>query len=504
MNPDDSSLLFDGPVDDNEPLDFFAEDEPGFAQIGYWVLFNYHISPTARLLYGVLVGFVNRNRRRAAGDTRVWPTLALLAVSIGVGSGDLVTPYLDELVQVGAIVRRGTYDARGRKTRNRYGVRFNPPRGHTNNLGVIMAHLKAIADTPKQIPATAKNTKAIIKARREQAKNERAAGIDGPLAPAMPPYSLSVPVGNGKSAGQQVPRNSGARTPENRGAHPEIPGSNNMQTPTRGSTYKQEEEGDARPRASETPSSDGWGVQAGTGPAPAAPEPSGTAKAMVAAVAARLGEGLSEREHRALAARYDAAVEVVTALAAEGADVHASHLPEYIDAGYLRPDGTRTYNSFYAVLSFRLSEAEVRGKLPGFVARAVASEASGPLGASGTRGAWGVQGPAASPAPGASPDRCRTHGTRYIPDPSGFGLSCPACAADEPPARPAPPEPALASGPSKVLDALPDPAPADPYGPHCGNERCNRVTRVISRRDGDRVWVEPCPMCRPHDHQQAS
>ncbi|MET9713634.1 hypothetical protein [Nocardiopsis alba] len=495
----DETMLDPEGLDDSQMLELEAEDEPGFVQIGHWVLFNYHLSPVARALYGVMAGYVNRHRRRR-GDTQVWPTLPMLAILIGVGTGDQVTPYLDELVQVGAIVRRSTYDPKGRKTRNRYGVKFNPPRGHTNRLDVIMAHLRPIADgktttpdgkTRTLVQDEAQRTKEIIKVRREQAKTERASGLAGPVTLALPPYPLTVPAGNGKTAGHGVPEKTRVRTPENSGTYPKKLGSNDTQVPTTGSREREEGE-DARAR--EDFASEGWGVSAGKDSStPSAPEPSQAARAMIAATATRLGEPLSPAEHQTLAAKYDAAVAVINSLAASGADVAPSHLAEYIDVGYVRPDGTRTYDNLYAVLKHRLSESEVRAKLPGFVARQAASEASG------TSGAWGVgTSPAPRPAaaPSASPNRCRIHGTRYIPDRSGHGLACPACATDDE----APAEATQPDTPTPALDKLLPPAtPENPYGEHCGNNACNREQRTILHRSGDHVWAVPCPVCRPED-----
>src|SRR5699024_3131351 len=180
---------------------------------------------------------------------------------------------------------------------------------------------------------------------------------------------------------------------------------------------------------------------------------------------------------------YDTAVAVINTLMDQGADVHPSHLPEYINTGYHRPDGTPTYESLYAVLDYRLAETQVRGKLPGFVARKATSEAPG---------AWGVGAPPA-PQSGSARRRCLIHSTLYIPDPSGFGLHCPTCE-DE---RPAPPAaPPADAGPRTVLETLPEPSQQD-YGRHCGNNLCNREQRTILKRVGEHVWSEPCPVCRP-------
>lgn len=492
MSSDQHMLDTDG-VDESQVLELDAEDEPGFVQLGHWILFDYHLSPTARTLYGLMAAYVNRSRRRR-GDTDVWPTLPMLAVLIGVGTGDQVTPYLDELVQVGAIVRRATYDPKGRKTRNRYGIRFNPRPGHTNELGVIMAHLNPLADDKKAVAAEAKKTKKLIQARREQAKNERAAGLAEPPSLSLPPYPLVVPVGNGKTAGRGVPEKTRVRTPKNSGTYPKKLGSNNTQVQTTGEVGEE----DARARETAEFSSEGWGV-AGAAPAPSAPEPSptGVAAQMIAAVADRLGESLDPDQHRTLAIQYEAAVQVVRAMAAEGVDVHVSHLAEYADAGYHRADGTPTYDSLYAVLSYRLGEAQVRAKLPGFAARTATS------GAPGAGGAWGTGGAGVAPRGTAPGRRCLVHGTLYVANPSGFGLHCLACADTHPHTDPSPGP--VDPGPRQVWDALPDPAPesASPYGEHCGNNACNREARIILRRDGDRVWGEPCPVCRPGEGEAA-
>lgn len=487
---DDENMLDQG--DDDEVLELDAEDEPGFVQVGHWILFNYHLSPVARCLYAELAAHVNRIRRRTSGDTHVWPTLPLLAVCIGVGTGNQVTPYLDELVQVGAIVRRTTYDPLGRKSRNRYGVRFNPPAGHTNDLGVIMAHLRPIADDKKAVVAEAKKTKAIIKARREQAKNERFAGLAEPPSLSLPPYPLAVPVSNSETPGHAVPRKTWVRPQKNLGTTPKILGSNNTQNQTIGSTEKQVEEEDARARETAESSSQGWGVAGAAAPSATEPSPNGVAARMIAAVADRLGEHLAPDQHRALALQYEAAVGVIQALSAEGVDVHPSHLAEYIDAGYHRADGTPTYESLYAVLSYRMTPSQVRDRLPGFVARTSTS------GAPGVGGAWGTGGVLRAAPQGR---RCLTHDTAYVPDPSGFGLHCLACADEHP--HVASEKGATGPGPRQLWDALPDPEPDLEFGEHCGNNACNREQRIIIKRSGDLVWSVPCPVCRPGEGEAA-
>lgn len=500
MNTDEESVLDPEGVDDSQILELEAEDEPGFAQVGHWVLFNHHISPVARLLYGEMVAFVNRGRRRRSGDTDVWPTLPLLAVLIGVGSGDQVTPYLDELVQVGAIVRRASFDPKGRRTRNRYGVRFNPPRGHTNHLGVIMAHLRPIADDKKRVAAEAKATRKVIQARREQAKNERALGLTEPLGLAPAPYSLTVPAGNGKTAGQGVPQKTGVRTPEFSGTTPKISGSNNTQVPTTG-RYKQAEEEGAHARANSTPqnANGGWGVGWASGRPRAVAEPSMVAHAAIDAIAQDLDEILSPEQHQRLAAMFDAARGVVEDMATAGADLHPTHLTEYLGARLVKTDGTRAYDVLYAVLHHRLTERVLRVDLPRFVASGGNSEPRG--GNSGWRSEGRPDEPRRSdgggrhraPEPAQRRARlCPVHKEPLFPDASGLGWHCRTCEADHPPLPPSAvtdedDEPTL----EQVLASLPVP---EDLPEHCGDPRCDTRTRIVS---GPGVQAHLCPTCRP-------
>lgn len=120
---------------------------------------------------------------------------------------------------------------------------------------------------------------------------------------------------------------------------------------------------------------------------------------------------------------------------------------------------------------------------------------------------------AAQRAAAAGPGRCPLHGTDYVPEWSTPGRPyCMVCEHEEataqtpaakPPAPPAPEAESLPEGPRTVLEALPEPA-GDSYGEHCGNERCNRETRVvINVTPGGQVRVGPCPVCRPGERGQA-
>ncbi|WP_431870755.1 hypothetical protein [Nocardiopsis eucommiae] len=185
-----------------------ALDQPTFTQVGHWVAFRSDLSPTARHLYTVLATFVNQGRR-ANGDTSVWPSLNLLAVTLGVSKGDSVTPYIDELIQANIVVKTSNTIG-GMKSRNTYAIRFNPPPETkvVTSFVELLEPLKAIAGDPKAMSKAAKATRALIKERRERE---------------------SAPRSTGKTEAGPVPRNTGVRAPESRGAHPAIPGSNKTQ-----------------------------------------------------------------------------------------------------------------------------------------------------------------------------------------------------------------------------------------------------------------------------------
>lgn len=189
-------------------IELEALDQPTFTQVGHWLIFRHDISPTARHLYTVLAAFVNQGRRNT-GDTEVWPSLNLLAVTLGLSKGESVTPYLDELIQADVIRKRSTTIG-GMKARNTYAIRFNPPPGTpaANGLGDLLAPLKEIASDPKAMSRAAKEVRATINERREREKQARAGQPS-------------------KTAGRAVPRKSGVRTPESRGTYPRKPGRNN-------------------------------------------------------------------------------------------------------------------------------------------------------------------------------------------------------------------------------------------------------------------------------------
>jgi len=177
-----------------------ALDQPTFTQVGHWVAFRSDLSPTARHLYTVLATFVNQGRR-ANGDTDVWPSLNLLAVTLGLSKGKSVTPYMDELIQA-RIVEKTTNTIGGMRSRNHYGIRFNPPPGEkaTTNFVELLEPLKAIARDAEAMNKVAAETRELIKERRARESSKR---TGRPVVPDSGPRSH----GSGGTYSRKADRN---------------------------------------------------------------------------------------------------------------------------------------------------------------------------------------------------------------------------------------------------------------------------------------------------------
>ena len=177
-----------------------ALDQPTFTQVGHWVAFRSDLSPTARHLYTVLATFVNQGRR-ATGDTSVWPSLNLLAVTLGLSKGKSVTPYMDELIQA-RIVEKTTNTIGGMRSRNTYGIRFNPPPGErtVTNFVELLEPLKAIASDPKVMTKVSAETRELIKERRARESSKR---TGRPVVPDSGPRSH----GSGSTYSRKADRN---------------------------------------------------------------------------------------------------------------------------------------------------------------------------------------------------------------------------------------------------------------------------------------------------------
>jgi hypothetical protein len=87
--------------------------------------------PTTRELYTVLASHVNRDR----ADNLVWPTLDSLAAIMCFSRRQSLTPHMDRLMEIGAIVRtEQRYGTNDMLRRYVYDVRFNAPPGWTGPL----------------------------------------------------------------------------------------------------------------------------------------------------------------------------------------------------------------------------------------------------------------------------------------------------------------------------------------------------------------------------------
>lgn len=225
----------------DEPFELEPLDTPRHTQIGLWLSFRSDLSPTARQLYVIMAGFVNHHRR-TQGDTSAWPSLEMLAILLTLSRGDKVTPYMDELIWIGAVAKRTRHTQGGMRARNIYGIRFNPPPGSNLPEGIddiLEPHRKVMRETNSKglaeyMSTRAKATKEEIKRRRAQAKASRTGKTQTcPTPPSTPsdqgldqdnPYPRKQGYGptsaNGETPGQPVPPDSGVRTPQNRGSVP--------------------------------------------------------------------------------------------------------------------------------------------------------------------------------------------------------------------------------------------------------------------------------------------
>ena len=389
----------------DELLEIQAEDDPGFAQVGHWVSFCFELSPQARALYVIMCAFVNQVRRRR-GDTDVWPSLELLAVLLCLGKDESVTPYMDELLHIGAIVKRGQKTADGMRTRNIYGVRFTPPPGWTGpvELDEVIAAAKEISEQgPEAIVAAAKTAKQVQAAAREAQKALRREEKATRKKQGAVPSKSGVrddQASNDKIAGQHVPSKSGVRTLEKRTSHPRKAGSNNTKK-----QHREEEDRNARARATDPtpgPDSISWGVRGGR------ELPTQADADAIAAIATRClprGSGITPAQHQELATA------LATAVAAVESDGFCSRdeFIEWLGQDLIHADGRpRWRKGLVEVLTWRLNPANYRLQIIGWRARQRAEDpASGPQ---------GDQEPFDLKSKPASPGVCGVHRTTLTPE----------------------------------------------------------------------------------------
>lgn len=105
-----------------------GREPPPFTQAPDWVALA-DISPTARHLHTVLSAHINQRR---AGQRVVWPSTRSLAKILNLSRRDKVSPFIAELVKLGAIDKA----RRGMPARNVYVIHQMPPQGYTGPLSV--------------------------------------------------------------------------------------------------------------------------------------------------------------------------------------------------------------------------------------------------------------------------------------------------------------------------------------------------------------------------------
>lgn len=228
------------PTNDNDDIFELEQlDTPRHTQVGHWIAFCSSVSPTARQLYTLMAGFVNHHRRQQ-GNTTVYPSLNLLASLLGLARSDKVTPYMDELIWLRAVVKRVERTHGGMRSRNIYGVRFNPPPGSglPEDLKEILTPHLDMLDAPNtkqrdsRMSAHAKACKEQVQHRRAQVHHRRA----------------EAKAGRTHQGQDQTPAPDTTPTPENRGAP--------------------EQDEHAKPQVTRDPQKEGPGAPENRGPVP--------------------------------------------------------------------------------------------------------------------------------------------------------------------------------------------------------------------------------------------
>jgi hypothetical protein len=132
-----------------EELDLDIEIQAGrrapFTQIGDWVLLS-GVSDRAVSLYCRLAMHVNAQR----GDTDVWPALEVLAEFADFNKPESITPYMDELVVIGAVAVERVRYAGGLRARNRYTVHRAPTLDHAGPTS-LAAYYRMCREHPEEL-----------------------------------------------------------------------------------------------------------------------------------------------------------------------------------------------------------------------------------------------------------------------------------------------------------------------------------------------------------------
>lgn len=163
-----------------------------FTMVGDWVLTS-GVKPQAHTLYWALSAHVSMTR----SDADVWPKQEVLAQLCGFSRTQSLAPYLDQLVEIGAIEMELIRYAGNSRQRYRYTVHENPPEGYTGptSLADLYAALGESEDGVVIVPKEGRQGQAggvataAAQAATDAPKKPRRrtrAKTDAPDAPAAP------------------------------------------------------------------------------------------------------------------------------------------------------------------------------------------------------------------------------------------------------------------------------------------------------------------------------
>ncbi|TWE17109.1 hypothetical protein FB465_2114 [Kitasatospora atroaurantiaca] len=215
------------PAELDEQIEVQIGRRAPYSQIGDWVLISC-VSDRAVALYCRLAMHINVQR----GDTEVWPALDVLAEWAGFSKSESITPYLDELVVIGAVTVEQSRYSNGLRARNRYVIHQTPEPSYVGPLAASEYYALRRA-RPDDLAAwqgqrrawIAEQAKEMARLRKEAAKR-RPPRKNGQAAP--PASGVRTPLQRGTARPGQtpdgglfpVPRSSGVRTPPRRGPVP--------------------------------------------------------------------------------------------------------------------------------------------------------------------------------------------------------------------------------------------------------------------------------------------
>lgn len=134
--------------DPEDALILEAIDDVPFVQIPHWVplAIAAMTEPTAATKAGAiaLYNFLAMHLSMTRGDRYVWPTRDTLAALMGYSRADKISPFVNLLVAIDALVIIKIRNGSGPEHRNVYRLRRNPPAGYTGH--VLMSQVYSAAE----------------------------------------------------------------------------------------------------------------------------------------------------------------------------------------------------------------------------------------------------------------------------------------------------------------------------------------------------------------------